>query len=833
MINKKAKLTTLFCATLLGHSAFASNAVIETVPSIKSWSGGAGQFSALNNANVIINSNSSRTESTLSGITTTVTETANHFILDLKATTGLNYQATTNNTANSGDVLLTLLNTYDSSIGDEGYKLDIGDYVEVKANTVTGLYYGTQSLLQALKSDDDNKDIAKGTVSDFPTLPERGIMIDAGRKYWQLSYLKDLIRVLGWQKMNRLHLHLTEWNAFRLSSNNPALNGLAALGSYTESEINELEALAKKHHVIIVPEIDIPGHAKLLGDFSKSDAFSCNSMSRPGYSWEGASGPRWTIDYTGISTNSPNTGRDFLYSIVDEFLPWFDGPYFHIGTDEVPESWRLSNCSELTNYVEDTPSLSTPGDVLVEFIDEMNQRIKSHGKKTQMWNWYERQNTSIEPANDILVDVWAGNAESAYINLGFDVIKTGAGGFYLTPGFENTFPSNSTIYTWNSNASSKVKGVKVSVWTDTAYTWPDQQFESLMFDSRAVSAERNWSGAQSSSTLNNFLAKARKLGRPDTTEGEQHTISKKNWTVHSAGSQETSSEDGKASNIFDGLGTTIWHSNYSNGSNDNFPYNVDIDLGANYDLYGARFQARRNQGRDLNGLVNTYDFAVSSDGVNWTIIIENGEFYDLVNERKARRVDFQKQTARYVRFTAKSATNGKKFAALAELDLFGTTVGGNAIVHDRPNIQIRPKTDMSFCLGIDRENGSVANGDTAEMRVCNKTDEYQKWERHDEGNGFYSIRLANNTNICLDVNRGSDQKINAGDEILVWNCHLGDNQLWKIGRETYGFFSLKPKGDTEACIDITASSSSIVSANDDINLQNCDANDEQQWVLIE
>jgi hypothetical protein len=556
-------------------------------------------------------------------------------------------------------------------------------------------------------------------------------------------------------------------------------------------------------------------------------------MSSPNLAWEGSSGPRWTLDYTGVSTNSPNTGRDFLNNLIDEFVPWFDGPYFHIGTDEVPEDSKLNNCLEITNYIADTPSLTKNGDVLVEFIDEANTRIKALGKKTQMWNWYERQNTSIAPINDILVDVWAGNSENDYINLGFNVIKTGPSGFYLTPGLVDKFPSNNTIYTWNNTSSNHLKGIKVSVWTDAAYTWPDHQFENLLFDSRSITAERNWKGAQSSSTLNAFLSKARSLGLPVTLSGEKNSISKEKWTVLNVSSEETSSEDGKAGNVFDGLGTTIWHSNYSNGNNDIFPYNLDIDMGENYDLYGARFQARRNQGSAQNGVIDSYDFSVSSDGINWTVVVENGTFYNIENIRKARTIDFPKQTARYVRFTAKSATNGKRLASLAELDIFGTTVGGSPIVREYAKIQIRSKTDMSFCLGVDRESGSVNNGDTIKLRSCLNTDNYQVWERRDEGQGYASIRLADDNSKCLDVKRGSDNVVNASDSLVVWNCHLGDNQLWKIDAKSNGFFNIQTKGNASVCAEIDITAVPDLTPNDNIKLQTCSSINQQQWVLVE
>ncbi len=832
-----SQLLVIFITSLLAlhtNNALANNTIISTVPTIQNWTAGSGEFTAVDGSNIIIHSSSAGKSTELAGITTAVADTANHLVAEMLAVTNLNYTVITSDQATKGDILLKLLPSLNTALGDEGYILEIGGNIKIKANTNTGLYYGAQSVLQVLKADDDHKNVNKGRVVDYPSLPERGIMIDAGRKYWKIDYLKDLVRTLGWQKMNRLHIHFTEWNAFRLASDNPALLGLAAVGSYSQTEIDDLEAFAKEHHVIIVPEVDIPGHAKLLGDYSKEDAFSCESMGSAA-DWEGSSGPRWTVDYTGVSENSPNTGRDFLSSLINEFVPWFDGPYFHIGTDEVPEGSHLSDCPDITNYVADNTNVSVNGDVLVEFIDETNNQIKALGKKTQMWNWYERTPTSnsAAPSNDILVDVWAGNAENNYIAKGFDVIKTGAGGFYLTPGFKNTFPSNNTIYTWNNTSSAHLKGVKVSVWTDTAYTWPDQQFENLMFDSRAVSAERNWYGVQDTTTLSSFLTRARNLGTPATLSGEKNSINKKLWSIHAVSSEETNNEDGAASNAFDGLGTTIWHSNYSNGNNDNFPYNLDIDLGATYDLYGARFQTRRNNQRDLNGLVDSYDFSVSSDGINWTAVVTDGEFYDLINERKARTINFSKQTARYVRFTPKSATNNDRFASLAELDLFGTTVGGAPIVREYAKIQIRSKTDMSFCLGLEDESESLINGDKSEMRSCLNTDNYQLWQRRDEGNGYISLRLASDDNKCLDVHRGADGTVNSNDQLIIWDCHLGNNQLWKVEAKDYGYFNIQSKANTDVCIDIDSTSSQSIANKDLIQLQPCASRDQQQWVLIE
>ncbi len=377
--------------------------------------------------------------------------------------------------------------------------------------------------------------------------------------------MKDLIRQMGWLKLNRLHLHLTDWKAFRLDSDDASLEGLAALGSYDRSTIEALEAVAKRHHVVIVPEIDIPGHAKTMGDFSKDNAFGCASMSEPDHSWEGAGGPRWTLNYTGVSANSPASGRNFMYGLIDEFASWFSGPYFHIGTDEVPDDLgganHQDNCPEITGYVSDSPGLSKNGDVLVDFINWMNGRLKTHGKRTQIWTWYARVATTIDPASDMLMDAW-GNEEQGLANNGYDVIKTGWG-FYLVPGVsaKRSFPDYSLLYTWNKVTSPRLKGVKLSVWTDHSLMWPDYQYENLMFTSRALAAERNWHGAHANdSSLTEFIGRAESLGSAPLFAGEPAALPKGAWTIHNAPSQETVAGDCGAGNAIDGRGDTAWQS---------------------------------------------------------------------------------------------------------------------------------------------------------------------------------------------------------------------------------------------------------------------------------
>lgn len=93
----------------------------------------------------------------------------------------------------------------------------------------------------------------------------RQVMLDAGRKYWDVEYLENLIRQMSWHKMNTLFLHLSDAEGFRLYS--PKFPGLADPDvSYAEHEIARLRKFAARHHVLLVPGIDVPGHATVISE---------------------------------------------------------------------------------------------------------------------------------------------------------------------------------------------------------------------------------------------------------------------------------------------------------------------------------------------------------------------------------------------------------------------------------------------------------------------------------------------------------------------------------------------------------------------------------------
>jgi hypothetical protein len=143
-------------------------------------------------------------------------------------------------------------------------------------------------------------------------------------------------------------------------------------------------------------------------------------------------------------------------------------------------------------------------------------------------------------------------------------------------------------------------------------------------------------------------------------------IAQTNWKLLKVDSQETSGEDGKGTNAFDDSASTLWHTQYT-GSTPKHPHEIQIDLGAVYDLTTLRYLPR--QDKDENGMVADYEFYVSLDSTQWGTAVASGTFNA---DRSAKLVNFAKKAGRYVRFVALSEINGGSWTSVAELDLVGT-----------------------------------------------------------------------------------------------------------------------------------------------------------------
>ncbi|WP_455148708.1 family 20 glycosylhydrolase [Capnocytophaga sp.] len=220
---------------------------------------------------------------------------------------------------------------------EEGYLLEVTkNCILIRAISGKGVYWAKQTLKQLLVTK-GNKAYYEGCkIIDYPAFRVRGFMQDVGRTFMSLEELKREIAVLSQYKINVFHWHLTENQGWRLQSlRYPELNAPSSYERmpaqyYTLQEAKELVTFCKKHNVLLIPEIDMPGHSRA---FEK--AF-------------------------GVAMQSEK-GMAILKELLDEVVENFDVPYIHIGTDEVV--------------------FSNP-----QFVPEMVGYLRNKGKKVISWN---------------------------------------------------------------------------------------------------------------------------------------------------------------------------------------------------------------------------------------------------------------------------------------------------------------------------------------------------------------------------------------------------------------------------------------------------------------
>lgn len=220
---------------------------------------------------------------------------------------------------------------------EEAYHLSITPKkIILEATTPKGMYWGRQTLEQLKYTKNKKTWVPQCDIIDWPAFRIRGFMHDVGRSYIPVEELKREISLLSRYKINVFHWHLTENQAWRLECRKyPQLNAPENMERekgkfYTLDEARQLVEFCKQHQVLLIPEIDMPGHSAAFERTFKTDMQS-------------------------------EQGTQILKDIIDEVCATFDVPYLHIGTDEV----------QFTNP---------------DFVPMMVKYIRAKGKKVISYN---------------------------------------------------------------------------------------------------------------------------------------------------------------------------------------------------------------------------------------------------------------------------------------------------------------------------------------------------------------------------------------------------------------------------------------------------------------
>ncbi|MFD7445386.1 family 20 glycosylhydrolase [Streptomyces sp. NPDC059909] len=457
----------LSTAPTVSATGESGNPAPDVVPSLREWSGGEGAMKLGQGSRIVIDSHDEKA----------LTSEAQTLSGDVAEVTGLTMPVAVAPRPKDGDVFLSLQDA-DPALGSQGYALKVGDAAAIRGNGDIGVFHGTQTLLQILKTTSGHRSLPRGEARDWPQQQERGYLLDAGRRYYSPDFIVQTIREMSYLRLNTLQLHLSDHNAFRLVSERHPW--LAAPQAYTRADIRRFEAAARKYHVTIIPEIEMPSHASAILKGRPDLAFKCPELGG-------------TVDVT-----NPEA-RKFTASLIEEFAPLFSGPEFHIATDEYARQAEQERCPELVRYAKEHGFASTP-DVFVDYINEMNKLVRAQGKHTVIWNWWDvDQNPTIHPDKNIKVEAWTTAAESGadhsaqkYLDMGYEVVASPSDLLYVTPGFPLLPDAKSLYEEWEPMEHPRLAGYQISVWSDNAISRPDSYFDAHLRRPREVLADRTW-----------------------------------------------------------------------------------------------------------------------------------------------------------------------------------------------------------------------------------------------------------------------------------------------------------------------------------------------------
>jgi hexosaminidase len=255
-----------------------------------------------------------------------------------------------------GNISLSLLQEYNDTLGEEGYRLTVdGQGIRLAANTPAGIFYAFQTLRQLLPAaietgglvEEIAWDVPFVKIADWPRYSWRGMHLDVSRHFFGVDFVKEYLDIMAANKLNRFHWHLTDDQGWRIEiKSKPKLQSISAWrtcdgvkygGYYTQEQIRDIVHYADSLHIMIIPEIELPGHTiEVLAAYPE---LSCTTDTSD------YGGPFSVRCNAGISSHIFCAGKDatfdFLKDVLTEVAALFPGPYIHLGGDEaIKTQWE-------------------------------------------------------------------------------------------------------------------------------------------------------------------------------------------------------------------------------------------------------------------------------------------------------------------------------------------------------------------------------------------------------------------------------------------------------------------------------------------------------------
>ena len=419
----------------------------------------------------------------------------------------------------------------------EGYQLEVSaDGVVITGNSEAGVFYGIQTLRKSLPEYEGTIELPAGTVKDYPRFGYRGTMLDVSRHFFPVDSIKRFIDMLAMHNINRFHWHLSEDQGWRIEiksrplltekgskraetvigRNSGKYDGKPYGGFYTQEEAKEIVAYAADRHIIVIPEIDMPGH--MMGALSAYPELGCTG------------GPYEVWTQWGVSEEVLCAGNDatlkFIEDVLGEIIEIFPSEYIHVGGDECPKT-RWKTCPKCQARIK---ALGIKGDKKHTAEEYLQSFIINHAEKflnskgRQMIGWDETLEGGLAPNATVMSWRGEGGGIEAALQkhkvimspntyLYFDYYQSKdieqeplAIGGYLP--VENVYAYEPMPKVLDAEQQKYIIGVQANMWTEYVPTY--SQLEYMVLPRMAALSEVQWSAAKAKD-YKNFLKRLPKL----------------------------------------------------------------------------------------------------------------------------------------------------------------------------------------------------------------------------------------------------------------------------------------------------------------------------------
>ncbi|CAH0990925.1 hypothetical protein SIN8267_01026 [Sinobacterium norvegicum] len=410
----------------------------------------------------------------------------------------------------------------DQSMAAEAYSIRVNESgAYIKASTAAGFYYAYQSLRQlSVNSSEQTVAVPFLSLTDQPRYRWRGMMLDVSRHFYDVEFIKRYLDLLALHKMNVFHWHLTDDQGWRIeikaypkltsiggfrdqtvvghtSDRNPHYDGIPHGGFYTQQQIRDVVAYAEQKNIMVVPEIDLPGHTSAL--LEAYPEFGCLKKD---YKVQ----TRFGIFVDVLCPTEATMAM--VDTIVEEVAGLFPGEYLHIGGDEVKtDHWR--DCPACQQLMQDE-KLANLRQIQGYFVKRIAITAAKYDKK--IIGWDEVLEGDVDRSTTIMS--WQGMAGGiTAAKAGHDVIMTPVSHVYFdfyqstsldTPQAIHGYTPLSKVYQFDltpaeltDEEASFILGGQGNVWTE--YLPTEEAVELAVLPRMTALAEAMWSQAENKS----------------------------------------------------------------------------------------------------------------------------------------------------------------------------------------------------------------------------------------------------------------------------------------------------------------------------------------------